>query len=177
MEPWTINEASKLVKAIKDEAYGCGFFPTLGGSVLFEGRSKHDLDLYFLPTTDGGSPKRLVTSLAKAWGRPRNLLEDEVPSLRTIPNNPFTSGSRPPTRQLWADYVANATTQSAPTYYDPPELPISFDIETPAADPGLEELRRESRGGWEFTLEPSSGRFRYSLRFYRGEDTIDVTIV
>lgn len=46
---WTLPQAQALVHILFEEVYTLDYHLALGGSVLHDGESDHDLDLYFLP--------------------------------------------------------------------------------------------------------------------------------
>ena len=49
---WTLNEALELIRRLQPGANAANFHIALGGSVLNNGQSSKDLDLYFLPLED-----------------------------------------------------------------------------------------------------------------------------
>lgn len=49
---WTLKEAQTLLGAMRPKVNQFGYEITMGGSVLTNGQSKNDLDLYFVPLND-----------------------------------------------------------------------------------------------------------------------------
>lgn len=208
MEPWTLQDASNLVRAIQDDFYACGFFPTVGGNVLYLGRSQQELSLYSIPLegNKSGDPKQLVTKLAKAWGKPRNLRDDNeredspvrASSYRHDLHLPST-GSRVMGGGNYVTVTSGEPTgfvRTSPAISYPPPGNNGYLSEPTSSEPdrrlseafvvfeeapdSLDELRRsmvEDGSKWRFNDPPSTGSFRYSLRFFRGSDVIDLTII
>jgi len=50
---WTLDKALPLIKKISDAARSCGFSVALYGSVLEQGKSSKDLDLFFVEQDPG----------------------------------------------------------------------------------------------------------------------------
>lgn len=89
MEPWTLEDGLKMIRGMQDEAKRFHYHIALGGSVLSTGRSKKDIDLYFLGMdssaqrdTDG-----LLMWLKKMWGEPGKINETS-----TTPDSPTGAG-------------------------------------------------------------------------------------
>jgi len=73
---WTLNDALALVRALQPKTRDFSYHLALGGGVLNTGRSKKDVDLYFLPLDNNKKPsdaKGLVAWLTKEWGQPEVL--------------------------------------------------------------------------------------------------------
>lgn len=73
---WTLNDALALVRALQPKTRDFSYHLALGGGVLNTGKSKKDVDLYFLPLDNNGKPsdaKGLVAWLTKEWGQPETL--------------------------------------------------------------------------------------------------------
>lgn len=49
---WTLNEARLFINEIQSKLLAKNYHVVLGGSVLNDGQSENDLDLYFLPLED-----------------------------------------------------------------------------------------------------------------------------
>lgn len=77
-QPWSLEDGLKLVRAIQPGTRQFGYHLTLGGSVLNTGKSDKDLDLYFLPLSNGTpeDPTALVAWLTKMWGESEAIGQD-----------------------------------------------------------------------------------------------------
>lgn len=76
---WTLDDGLSLVRGLQQEMRKFGYHLALGGGVLNHGRSKKDIDLYFLPM-DNSDPDPNATALeaylTKLWGQPEDLWKD-----------------------------------------------------------------------------------------------------
>lgn len=102
--PWTLDEALRLVRGLQGEVKKFGFHLCLGGGVLNTGLSHHDVDLYFLPlgNTEVGKVDDLVVWLEGLWGTGVPLGEGTTKS--------------PKTRMSFSDFIR----QTDPTLVPPP---------------------------------------------------------
>jgi hypothetical protein len=70
--PWNLDDGLKLIRAMQPDTRRYGYHLTLGGSVLNQGESRKDLDLYFLPLNNPRiaeeDPTGLIDWLVKMWG-------------------------------------------------------------------------------------------------------------
>lgn len=116
MKPWKIEDGLKLIRALQSRVTEFGYHITLGGSVLNDGVSDRDLDLYFLPLVrpEPTDPRGLVSWLTVLWGQPKNrensptLDRLRVPPVRSEPiriaSEPWTvQAVAAPTRFLAED--------------------------------------------------------------------------
>lgn len=82
MSFWTMEDGLKLVRALQPEARKFGYHLSLGGSVLNQGHSHKDIDLYFLPFENKGvnggksNLQGLVSYLEELWGVSKCLFKD-----------------------------------------------------------------------------------------------------
>ena len=68
---WTLDESRLELARIQHGSRAFGYHVTMGGGVINNGQSSHDLDLYFLPLdNDQASPNatNLQTWLETLWG-------------------------------------------------------------------------------------------------------------
>lgn len=88
---WTLEDGLKLVRALQRESRGFGYHISLGGSVLDEGRSDKDVDLYFLPIENSNFPKAnprgVIEWLERMWGDGKDLMEGE--GVQEAPVRPY----------------------------------------------------------------------------------------
>lgn len=71
---WTLDDGLRLVRALQPDTQKYGYHLCLGGSVLNEGKSRNDIDLFFVrqpgvPIT----PSELKAWLTELWGQPQAL--------------------------------------------------------------------------------------------------------
>jgi hypothetical protein len=73
---WTRNEAIQLVQDAREIAMRFNYHIALGGSLLYNGRSNKDADIYFLPMHGTGWPNMegLLGALDFHWG----IAEDQA---------------------------------------------------------------------------------------------------
>lgn len=75
---WTFKDAQTLIKGLQASVKPFGYHVCLGGSVLNDGSSRKDLDLFFLPLDSGkpeSSPEKLLTFLEEVWGKGISMLK------------------------------------------------------------------------------------------------------
>lgn len=99
---WKFDEAKALVAAMRSKVNQYGYEVTIGGSVLIDGKSGNDLDLFFIPRQEGVSalPVDLLMWLATKFGPGKTI----IPALQVAAQ-------------------AQAARQGAP--YTPPAAPIN----------------------------------------------------
>lgn len=77
MLKWRLDEGLKLIRALQGRVKEFGYHIALGGSVLNNGDSEKDLDLYFLPFDNLNVSKEdttgLLSWLTALWGEPWTL--------------------------------------------------------------------------------------------------------
>jgi hypothetical protein len=69
---WTLEEALPLIREWQPIAKSCGFHLALGGGVLNTGKSRKDLDLYFLPLTNSGvepNHEAMLEMIESMWAK------------------------------------------------------------------------------------------------------------
>lgn len=68
--PWTLDEGVTLARGLGEGSKKFGYHVALGGSVLHSGKSKKDVDLYFLSleSPEGTQTDALVSWLTELWG-------------------------------------------------------------------------------------------------------------
>jgi hypothetical protein len=73
---WTLDEGLDLVRRLQPETRQFGYHLTLGGGVLNNGRSKKDLDLFFLPLSDVRASRsdRMLSHLIEKFGHATSLV-------------------------------------------------------------------------------------------------------
>src|SRR5690242_2644275 len=69
---WTLDDGVKLVRLIQEESMRMGFHVTIGGSVLTNGESTRDLDLFLFPLSHGEEEdlSGLIKWFKELWGDP-----------------------------------------------------------------------------------------------------------
>ena len=77
MAQWTLDDALKLIRGLQEPTRKYGYHITLGGSVLNDGKSNKDLDLYFQPCAgEYNKGEDLVKWLVSIWGEPQTLKKE-----------------------------------------------------------------------------------------------------
>ena len=72
---WELEDALVLIRALQPQTRRFHYHLCLGGGVMNTGRSSKDLDLYFLPLSNGSTPKpsELLEWLEGMWGACESL--------------------------------------------------------------------------------------------------------
>lgn len=88
---WVFKDAQELISAMRTKVNSYGYDIALGGSVVTNGASPNDLDLFFLPKNDNGTPLPvdLLMWLASKFG----------PGKTIIPAATAPNGAAPANRQ------------------------------------------------------------------------------
>ncbi len=119
---WFLDDALKLIRRLQPEVRPLGYHIALGGGVLNIGRSKKDLDLYFLPLVDEQHHEgKLIILLHEKWGEgspigsvsqePRSMYSYKM--LFTLPKGRIdvfiadSTGLDPVTKQEKEEFDAN----------------------------------------------------------------------
>lgn len=81
MKQWYLDEAVSIVKVLQPAVKVFGYHVAIGGSVVNNGSSEKDIDLYFLPMggldeKDATKPIDLLTWLESVWGTSKRIGKD-----------------------------------------------------------------------------------------------------
>lgn len=203
---WTLNDALALVRAIQPKSRDFGYHLTLGGGVLNTGKSKKDVDLYFLPL-DNGKQKSdapgLVKWLTKQWGDPEDIganygMEENsaTPDISRARNPFWQSRAREAVREAslqenFASWVAGTnqrpqdTIPERPTFVPVPNNGSSWVSRYFAPDntadlaPSYQEVLRYEPVTYASEVPAKRQAYLYKLKFVRENDSsrIDVFIL
>ena len=96
---WALKDAQDLIAAMRTKVNSFGYEITLGGSVIANGSSSNDLDLFFIPRSDVGTPLPvdLLMWLASKFGLGKTIVPAVAPNGATQaapPNRPYVSPSK-----------------------------------------------------------------------------------
>lgn len=197
---WTLEDGLKLVRAIQNTTRKYGYHLTLGGGVLNNGKSKKDLDLYFLPLNNERMPPQdipgLVGWLGGMWGKFESIGKNYG---ATIPTITFSDGSLQSAAVPWVTIQDNSAplnssgitseiSQPAPasvprarSIYSSARIPFSDGNNWYLDDGSIDPLRRTNiipRLPQMLPPELTSGGYKYKLKFLRNNvDRIDVFII
>lgn len=171
---WALDDSLKLIRAIQQESRKYGYHLTLGGSVLNDGRSEKDLDLYFLPLDNPkmptSDPKALLTWLTTLWGKYQPLGGAEYEDPAAKPLNRFViGGARKPPLAPVAWQPEREDGRIEVNFGEPPRL------EDLVFDPvvGLKQKYADI-----FSAPTPATTYKYKVLFLRpGGDRIDVFVL
>lgn len=142
---WDLEDGLKLVRAIQPEAKKFGYHVALGGSVLNDGLSEKDIDLYFLPFENEkvakGDQEGLLDWLEKIWGlgRVMGYYDNNLGGLLANDDGPFGQPRYQARYQAPAGVVqyraeVPVVRAEAPVPWDPPPL-VDYDAYAAPAQP------------------------------------------
>lgn len=73
---WTIEEARELISVLQTKVKEFEYHIVLGGSVLNNGKSDKDLDLFFLKLNGYGGKKSELYDFLHSWFKPLRSIRD-----------------------------------------------------------------------------------------------------
>lgn len=172
---WTLDDALKLIRALQPESRRFGYHLCLGGGVLNKGESEKDLDLYFIQLNRSNNPPKpddLVSWLTNLWGQPEEIMgyePEDNPAVEqpqygffrygeNIPIVPAARNLHPQQEAYYYRLLFNGA-EAGPQNNQPPVIP---------------------RPGLVAQAEPPAlpaGPYTKKLKFFRGEDRIDVFVI
>lgn len=180
---WNLNQGLELVRALQPKIKEFGYHVTLGGGVLNNGKSKKDIDLYFIPLVGKKFPipdsDKLIAWFTGLWGDGVKLGDKKLPPGHYDPHQPGTS---------YYNSTSGTLSDRAPDTYG-----------RGWAGPGMEEWwylhttvqpggRYRPYPGWNSSpevagfenvvdYETNDSTFKHKMKYKYGEERIDVFIL